>query len=91
MMLERQNSPLLDNGSLGTFPQQWIGLWKPKCCYKINTQFYGDADSWRSTWYGMCFCVKQATNVLHGYWRLCKWLCREEWIHSSFVREFRVQ
>jgi hypothetical protein len=28
-----------DNGSVGMFPQQRIGLWKPKRSYKINTRF----------------------------------------------------
>jgi hypothetical protein len=28
MVPESRNSPLLDNGSLGTFPQQQIGLWE---------------------------------------------------------------
>jgi hypothetical protein len=28
MTQESRNSSLLDNGSLGTFPQQWIGLWE---------------------------------------------------------------
>jgi hypothetical protein len=34
-----QRRPLLDNGSLGTFPKQRKGLWKPKRCYEINTRF----------------------------------------------------
>jgi hypothetical protein len=34
-----QGHPLLDNGSIGTFPQQRIGFWKPKRYYKINTRF----------------------------------------------------
>jgi hypothetical protein len=32
-----QRCPLLDNGLLGTFPQQRVGLWKPKRFYEINT------------------------------------------------------
>jgi hypothetical protein len=32
-----QRRPLLDNGSLSTFPQQRVGLWKPKRCYGFNT------------------------------------------------------
>jgi hypothetical protein len=34
-----QSRPLLDNGSLGTFPQQRISLWKAKRCYETNTRF----------------------------------------------------
>jgi hypothetical protein len=34
-----QRRLLLDNASLGTFPQQRIGLWKPKRCYEINACF----------------------------------------------------
>jgi hypothetical protein len=34
-----QRYPLLDNGSLGMFPQQQMGLWKPKRCYEINIHF----------------------------------------------------
>jgi hypothetical protein len=34
-----QRCPLLDNGSLGTFPLQRIGLRKPNRCYEINTRF----------------------------------------------------
>jgi hypothetical protein len=37
-----QRRPLLDNGSLGTFPQQRLGLWKPKRCYEINRRFRGN-------------------------------------------------
>jgi hypothetical protein len=36
--------PMLDNGSLGTFPQQRIGLWKSKRCHEINIRF-------RSNWW----------------------------------------
>jgi hypothetical protein len=36
-----QRRPLTDNDSLGTFPYQRIGLWKPKLCYEINTHFHG--------------------------------------------------
>jgi hypothetical protein len=52
MTPENWNSSLLDNGSLGRFPQQPIGLWKPKRCYEINTRFHGDVDSWKLTFYG---------------------------------------
>jgi hypothetical protein len=45
MMPESRNSPLLGNGSPGTYSRQWR-------CYEIDTRFYGDADSWRQTWYG---------------------------------------
>jgi hypothetical protein len=27
---------LLDNGSLGTVPQQWINTWKPDRCYDLT-------------------------------------------------------
>jgi hypothetical protein len=47
--------PLLDNGSLGTFPEQWIGLWKPGPCCEINTLFRVNG---------------QAANVLLGYRKL---------------------
>jgi hypothetical protein len=33
-----QRRPLLDNGSLDTFSQQRIGLWKPERYYEINTR-----------------------------------------------------
>jgi hypothetical protein len=49
MTTESWNSSLIDNGSLGTFPQQRIGLWRPKRCYEINTRFYVDVDSWSPT------------------------------------------
>jgi hypothetical protein len=34
-----QRRPLLDNVSLDTLPQQWIGIWKPESCYEINIRF----------------------------------------------------
>jgi hypothetical protein len=45
-----QRRYLLDNGSLGTFPQQRRDLRKPKRCYENNTRFYEDVGSWRPTW-----------------------------------------
>jgi hypothetical protein len=91
MTTESRNSSLLDNGSLDTCPQQGIGLSKLEGCYENNSCFYGDVDSWRPTWYGTLSRGKgQVTNVLHGYRRTYKRPCREEWIHSSFAREFNT-
>jgi hypothetical protein len=52
MTPESRNSPLLDNGSLGTFPQQRINTWKPDRCYEINTRSHVNG---------------HVTNDLHGY------------------------
>jgi hypothetical protein len=42
MTPESRNNSLLDNGSLGTFPQQRIKSCKPERCYEINTCFSGE-------------------------------------------------
>jgi hypothetical protein len=71
MMPEYSKSSLIDNVSLGTFPLQEIGLWKPKIYYEINTRFYGDAISYRPTQYEQHFLVNgQTTTALHGCRRL---------------------
>jgi hypothetical protein len=57
-----QRRQLLNNGSLGTYPRERIGLWKPKRYYEINTRFYGDVDSWRQTWYGMRLPCQRTSN-----------------------------
>jgi hypothetical protein len=88
MTLQNRNSLLLDNGSLRnkhTFQLQPIRLWKLRRCYEIDTRFYGDADSWRSTWYGTCFPCQRNEQ------KFPRTRTSNQHQHTSFVREFSVQ
>jgi hypothetical protein len=42
-----RNSSLLDNGSLGTFPQQWIGLWENQTVTMKLTHVFAETDKHR--------------------------------------------
>jgi hypothetical protein len=82
-----QRCPLPDNGSLGTFPQQQVGLLKPSIATKLK---HVSMEMWIQGdrhYMQRVFRVNgQATNVLLVYRRLFKRSCRAEHIHcSSFV------
>jgi hypothetical protein len=61
--------PLLDNESLGMFPQQQMGLWKPKRCYGINTRFRSNrqARTCRETVRGSDLCLVHPGVIKGGH------------------------